>query len=103
MLSLRGLIAKRVTVRLLLGVRPKQDFAKFTAVNLRAFPHNRLDFRRQVVPALQMPRAKLALLVTLIASTLLRLARLDFCRGVHLRRYWSFVRQRPLLSLYLSP
>jgi hypothetical protein len=50
-----------------------------------------------------MSCAELALLVALIASPLLGLARLDFGHSACLRDFWRFLWQLSLLNLYFNP
>src|SRR5215472_12068000 len=74
------LIPKRVTLRLLLGIRAIERLAELAAVNLRLRPYCGRNFLRVVVPTLQVAVAELAFLIFLIASALLGFPRLYFRR-----------------------
>src|SRR6267142_2476729 len=75
-----GLVAQRIALRLLHGVRAIERLAEFAAVNLRPWADERRDFFPIVVVTLQMTVAELALFVFLVTSALFGFARLDFWR-----------------------
>jgi hypothetical protein len=97
---------------LLLGVWPIEHLAEFTTVNFGAFADQLFNFPRIVVPALEVPGAKLALRIFLIAGALFWLARLYLrcsrfsLRGGRIRdcrrRCGGLVRQKVLLYAILA-
>ena len=72
-----GLIAQRITLRLLDGIGAVERLAEFASVNLRSRTDERRNFFPIIVVTLQMTVAELALFVFFVTSTLLGLASLD--------------------------